>query len=129
MLQSVPFTVYSLREVLSDIPIRTRQRPYSNMATKKQAVIGSSSNFWLHTPKSGFDLTHPATPDAASIYPRLSLDTTTAKVTIDPAKTALVLVDFQNFFLSPVLGRPKGSKGIIACEQVAKFAIELGPHR
>jgi nicotinamidase-related amidase len=44
-------------------------------------------------------------------------------VTVDPTKTALVLVDFQNFFLSPVLGRPKDSKGITACQQVAKYAI------
>ena len=93
--------------------------------TKKgrKAVIGSAANFWLHSTSQGFDLTHPPTPDAPLVYPRMPLECTTSRVTIDPAKTALIVVDMQNFFLNPALGRPRDSKGLVACEQLVKHAI------
>jgi len=92
-------------------------------ASTRKAVIGNKANFWLHTQSEGFDLTHPSTPDAAPIYPRLPLETTTAKVTVDPTKTALVVIDMQNFFLHPALGRKKDGLGIKACQQLIKHAI------
>ncbi|KAK5651596.1 hypothetical protein OQA88_11869 [Cercophora sp. LCS_1] len=66
--------------------------------------IGNRSNSWLFNPASGWDLTH--SPEALS--PRLTLRTTTAPITINPTRTALIVVDMQNFFLSPVLGRAPG---------------------
>ena len=86
-------------------------------------VIGSAKNFWLYSENTGYDLTHPPTPSSAPIFPRVTLNTTSASVTLDPAKTALVIVDMQNFFLSPSLGKPKDSKGLKACEQLVKVAI------
>lgn len=63
------------------------------------AVIGNTKSFWLYDSETGFDLTHPETPQSPSVKPSLTVKTTTAPVTIDPAKSALVIVDMQNFFL------------------------------
>jgi nicotinamidase-related amidase len=88
-----------------------------------RSIIGNASNFWLHSPKTGFDLTHPATPTSPPIHPRLPLSTTTTPITIDPAKSALVIIDMQNFFLSPCLGRARDTAGLNACSQLLRRAI------
>ena len=93
------------------------------MGPRSHKVIGCEDNFWLHSEADGFDLTHPATPDYASIYPRIPLKTTTAQVTIDPAKTALVIVDLQNYFLSPSLGRPTDAIGLKIVDNLLQQAI------
>lgn len=95
------------------------------MSETTNTTIGnaSTSNFWLHHPTHGYDLTHPTAPDAPLIHPRIPLQTTTSRVTIDPAKTALVIIDMQNFFLSPQLGRSTTSEGLKACEKLLKHAI------
>ncbi|KAM3504122.1 hypothetical protein MY11210_008474 [Beauveria gryllotalpidicola] len=51
---------------------------------------------------------HPPTPDAPLVYPRLTLTTSNSPVTIAPAKTALVIIDMQNFFLSAAMERRRG---------------------
>ncbi|KUJ17109.1 Isochorismatase hydrolase [Mollisia scopiformis] len=68
-------------------------------------VIGNASNFWLWSERDGFDLTHPETSSSPLLHPRISLQTTNSPITIAPSKTALVIVDMQNFFLSRSLGR------------------------
>ena len=94
------------------------------MTEARHAVIGNpKGNFWLHHSNHGFDLTHPQSPDAPPIYPRIPLETTTSQIVVDPAKTALLIIDMQNFFLSPNLGRPEDSKGLKAASQLATFAI------
>lgn len=90
---------------------------------KQQDVIGGPKNFRLYSEHDGFDLTNPATPASPSIYPRIPLKTTTAPVAIDPAKTALVVVDLQNYFLSPALGRPSESAGLRVVDQLLRSAI------
>lgn len=92
-------------------------------SSSRKAIIGSRKNFWLHSTKTGFDLTHPSTPESPQIIPRIPFDTTTARVTVDPAKSALVIVDMQNFFLSPALGRPHDGKGLAAVNVLLKHAI------
>ena len=86
-------------------------------------VIGGEKNFWIYSKTDGFDLTHPPTPTSPSIYPRISLETTKARVAIDPAKTALVVIDLQNYFLSPFLGRPKDGHAMKSVDQLLKNAI------
>lgn len=94
------------------------------MASKGDKVIGGPDNFWLWSEAGGFDLTHPATPDAPPISPRIALETTKQRATIDPRKTALVVVvDFQNYFLSPLLGRPDPSPGLDAVRKLVEVAI------
>lgn len=68
-------------------------------------VIGNESNFWLWTERDGFDLTHPDTPTSSPVHPRIPLQTSNSPITIDPSKTALVIIDMQNFFLSRSLRR------------------------
>lgn len=93
------------------------------MTSPRHAIIGSKQNFWLHSTLHGFDLTHPSTPNSPPIFPRLPLQTTTARVTIDPEKSALIIVDMQNFFLSPSLGRSNDSNGMKACRNLVETAI------
>jgi len=85
-------------------------------------VFGNpKENFWLLTSK-GWDLTHPSTPDAAPIQPRMTLETTTASIIVDPKKTALIIIDMQNYFLSPALGRAKGP-GHVAEDMLLRCGI------
>ncbi|EXJ62814.1 hypothetical protein A1O7_03254 [Cladophialophora yegresii CBS 114405] len=90
----------------------------------RKAIIGNpSSTFWLYDSKTGFDLTHPPTPTSATPTPNHTIKTNTLPITIHPPKSALVIVDMQNFFLSPQLGRPVDSKGLVAQQQLLKYAI------
>jgi nicotinamidase-related amidase len=66
-------------------------------------VVGNKNNFWLWTEETGFDLTHPATPTSDPVLPRLSFSAYNTTLTIAPLKTALIIVDMQNFMLSQPL--------------------------
>ncbi|KAK8159279.1 Isochorismatase-like protein [Phyllosticta citrichinensis] len=85
----------------------------------RRAVIGNADNFWLFSSQNGFDLTHPTEHGAS---PRLNLKTTTSPITLSPAKTALVIIDMQIFFLSEAFGRSKGP-GHAAAESLVNNAI------
>ncbi|KAL8829900.1 MAG: hypothetical protein Q9191_001743 [Dirinaria sp. TL-2023a] len=89
----------------------------------QQEIIGDRANFWLYSPAAGFDLTHPATPASPPLYPRIPLQTTTFRIAIDPKKTALVVVDLQNYFLSPALGRPRDAGGLQVVERLVRCVI------
>lgn len=93
----------------------------------RKAIIGnpSSTNFWLYDSIDGFDLTHPPTP-TAPLDPgttTVKIQTTTLPITISAPKSALVIIDMQNFFLSQSLGRPSDSKGLLAQKQLLDYAI------
>lgn len=98
-------------------------RLFRSMAATKQSVIGGRDNFWLYAKGSGFDLTHPETPDSPPIFPRIHLKTSKKPIAIDPRKIALVPVDMQNHFLSAALGRPTDSVGLGVVDKLFKFAI------
>ncbi|KAF2206863.1 hypothetical protein CERZMDRAFT_52272 [Cercospora zeae-maydis SCOH1-5] len=87
-----------------------------------KAVVGNADNFWLFSSQSGFDLTHPETTTSPPIQPSITIETTTSPITVDPAKCALIIIDMQNYFLSPALGRSKGA-GHAAAEQLIRHAI------
>lgn len=92
--------------------------------TVKQSIIGNPfGNFWLYHTDYGYDLTHPPHPHAPPVPDRITLDTRGSRVAVDPNKSALVIVDMQNFFLNPQLGRPTTSNGLNACNQLIKHAI------
>ncbi|KAH6649415.1 isochorismatase family protein [Chaetomium tenue] len=67
-------------------------------------VIGNSKNFWIWSKEDGFDLTHPPTPDSKPIQPRLRLQCALTPILIDPKKTALLIIDLQNYDLHEALG-------------------------
>ncbi|KAK5199286.1 hypothetical protein LTR96_003343 [Exophiala xenobiotica] len=90
----------------------------------RKAIIGNpEGSFWLYDSTTGFDLTHPPTPTSAGSDGNYTFKTTTLPITIAPSKSALVIIDMQNFFLSPQLGRPTDSKGMAAQQQLLKHAI------
>jgi nicotinamidase-related amidase len=93
------------------------------MASGQLKVIGGEKNFWLYSESNGFDLTHPPTPTSPSIHPRIQLETTKGLIAIDPNKSALVIVDMQNYFLSPSIGRPSDGVAMKAMDELLKHAI------
>ena len=95
------------------------------MATTKHSVIGGKDNFWLYAKETGFDLTHPESPNSPPVTPRIKLSTTKEPITIDPCKTALVPIDTQNYFLSPALGRPTDSIGLQVVQKLIDLAIPV----
>jgi hypothetical protein len=73
--------------------------------------------------RAGFDLIHPPTPKSPPLYPRIPLVTRAQRVTIDPAKTAPVVSDMHNYFLSPLFGRPSNSVGLKIVDLLLKTVI------
>ena len=89
----------------------------------RKAIIGTTKSFWLYDSETGFDLTHPPSPTSEPLTPRYTISTTTLPVTIHPPHAALVIIDMQNFFLSPQLGRPEDSNGLKAQHEILTHAI------
>ncbi|KAK3379096.1 isochorismatase family protein [Lasiosphaeria ovina] len=71
---------------------------------QSSAVLGFEDNFWLWSVEAGFDLTHPPTPSSDPVEPRLTLQCALTPITVDPAKTALLIIDMQNYNLAKELG-------------------------
>lgn len=91
-----------------------------------RAVIGTNPDHWLYSSSPPtFDLTRPPPPEYAIPSPKdsVSLSTTTKPVVIDPSKSALVIIDMQNFFLSTYLGRPADGAGNKAAQRLLNTAI------
>jgi len=86
-------------------------------------VIGGAENFWLYSEKEGYDITHRATPNSSKVYPRMTLRTQNSRTIIDPTKTALIVIDMQNYFLSPAIGRSSDSLGLQVVERLTEQAI------
>ncbi|KAG8420914.1 hypothetical protein J3458_002829 [Metarhizium acridum] len=80
----------------------------SSSVCPSPTVVGNGSNYWLFTNNGGFAMTHPETPSSPPECPPVTLKTINSPVTIFPAKTALVIIDMQNFFLSAAMGRSRG---------------------
>jgi hypothetical protein len=89
----------------------------------RKAVIGTTASFWLYDSRDGFDLTHPKTAASPQLKPRAKIITTTLPITIHPPTSTLVIVDMQNFFLSPCLGRLPNSAGLMAQNQLLEHCI------
>ncbi|KAK0667267.1 Isochorismatase-like protein [Cercophora samala] len=85
-------------------------------------VIGNDKNFWKWSKEEGFDLTHPPTPESAPVEPRLTLQCALTPVVIDPAKTALLIIDLQNYDLHEALGNDN-PEFYRAEDAVLKYAI------
>jgi nicotinamidase-related amidase len=92
-------------------------------SSHRKGVVGPPSFFWIYDSEKGFDLTHPKTPTSEPLQPRATIKTTTLPITIHPPHSALVIIDMQNFFLSPSLGRPTDSNGLKAQKQLLDHAI------
>lgn len=77
------------------------------MAVNESNRVGAGHYFWMQSAKDGlkcYDLTHPNMLHILPSKPLIELRTKNLlRVTIDPRKTALVIVDMQNYFYSPEL--------------------------
>ncbi|KAJ9244061.1 hypothetical protein DTO169E5_2049 [Paecilomyces variotii] len=89
-----------------------------DLDTSKPTQIGTDpTNHWYYDPATGIiDLTRGHSSNATT------LKTTTNTLRLAPEKSALVIIDMQNFFLSPALGRPTESTGLAA----AKALMDIG---
>ncbi|OTA54811.1 isochorismatase family protein [Hypoxylon sp. EC38] len=88
-----------------------------------QVVVGSPSNFWLWSPDYGWDMTHPKTPEASPVQPNLVLNCEISNVIIDPRKTALLIIDMQNYSMSSALGVSHVPAVFQAQDALLKYAI------
>ena len=91
-----------------------------------RALVGTCPNHWLYTSSpASFDLTRPAPPDFPLPSPSssITLATTTTPIIISPPKSALVIIDMQNFFISTSLGRPADGAGNKAAKCLVETAI------
>jgi hypothetical protein len=82
--------------MLRDVPaFRTNLRD-----DQGTTVLGNADNFWIWTKESGFDLTHPLTAESKPAEPRIKMKFEMTPITIDPAKTALLIIVYQNYNIS-----------------------------
>lgn len=88
-----------------------------NSFTSKKTVVGPPGNIWLWSVEEGYDLSRPMHPDSNPVPTSIRLECQVSNVTIDPAKTALLIIDLQNFTLSPAL-RNDLPKEIFEAEQI-----------
>lgn len=86
-------------------------------------VVGSRTNFWFWSSDSGWDLTHPPTPESPPITPRLKINCEISNISIDPIKTALLIIDMQNYSMSSLLGVDAVPSVLQAQERLLRFAI------
>lgn len=90
---------------------------------QEKIVVGSRSNFWVWSRECGWDLTHPSTPTCDTVSRPVRLRCEISDVTIDPAKTALVIIDMQNFSMCSALGT-SSTPDIVQVEEILlRYAI------
>jgi hypothetical protein len=87
-------------------------------AENENTIIGNASNFWRYSSKNGFDLTRQNNHETCS---SINLKTTTTPIQINPARSALVIIDMQNFFLDPAVR--SHDTGLAASKQLLEYAI------
>lgn len=86
-----------------------------------QRIGNDTTNFWVHEPDSNtIDLSR-----ASNSKHLINLETTTQTTRLDPAKSALLLIDLQNFFLHPVVRPRRGDKPTPA-EAATKALLSAG---
>ena len=89
----------------------------------EKTLVGSPGNSWLWSPDEGFDLSRPPNPDSAPVPSSLRLECQVSNVTIDPAKTALLIIDLQNFTLSRALRTDLPPEVFEAEEMILSYGI------
>ncbi|KAJ2992025.1 hypothetical protein NUW58_g2312 [Xylaria curta] len=91
-----------------------------------RVLLGEVPNFWLYSPSPpSYDLTRPLAAHFPPPSPSdtVKLETTKEPVVISSNHTALVIVDMQNFFLSPHLGAAPDSPANLAKNVLINTAI------
>jgi nicotinamidase-related amidase len=96
----------------------------TNDDSSKKYVVGPPNNFWIWSQDSGWDLTHPPIADANPLKHRIHLNCEISGVDIDPGKTALLIIDMQNYTMCKEL-RPDTAVPALfqAQEALLKYGI------
>ena len=94
-----------------------------NIHSGERLVVGSSTNFWMWSQEAGWDLTHAPHPTAEPANGRVHLDCEVSNIIIDPAKTALTIIDMQNITLSRSLNGEISPALFKAQDQLVKYGI------
>ena len=92
--------------IYSKVSEKQMNRSSSKMAPSSgetKMILGSLDNFRFWLARTSFDLSHLPTTDSEPIEHVLNLKYEISSVTIDPAKTALAIIDSQNYSLSSAL--------------------------
>ncbi|KAF2270651.1 hypothetical protein CC78DRAFT_611533 [Lojkania enalia] len=71
-------------------------------------MISSLEDFRLYSQADGYDLANRPTLDTPQVHTRISPKTQDSRAVINHKKTALVIIDLQDYFLSTPLGHPSG---------------------
>ncbi|KAI6088621.1 isochorismatase family protein [Hypoxylon rubiginosum] len=85
-------------------------------------LVGSKGNNWIWS-TNGWDLTHSAYISSSSPKYSVELDCELVNVKINPAKSALVIIDMQNIGLHKALNPPSAPPMYEAQDAILKFAI------
>lgn len=101
---------------------KVKKREVKKKPHRKAAVGGFSDNFWLYDSQIGFDLSRPENPPEPE-EGSIEIKTTDMPIKIDPKKSAIVIVDMQNMFLSTNLGRSPDSNGLKAQQKLLDYVI------
>lgn len=87
-------------------------------AKEDEYKFGNDTNFWVYSNRDGFDLTRR---NENSTCLSVRFQTTTYPVIIDAARSALIIIDMQNFFLHPSIRTHQ--TGLAACTQILQHAL------
>ncbi|KAL8948975.1 MAG: hypothetical protein Q9222_004881 [Ikaeria aurantiellina] len=92
-------------------------------SAKKKTLLGSPNNFWLWSPQDGYDLSRPSNADSAPLPSSIQLECQVSNIRFDPSKTALLVIDLQNFTLSRALRKDSPSEMFEAEQAIVEHAI------
>ncbi|TVY81387.1 Peroxyureidoacrylate/ureidoacrylate amidohydrolase [Lachnellula suecica] len=90
---------------------------------QRNVVIGSGDNFWTWSRDRGWDLTHPAPGELGPLKTALALRCELSNVTIDTTKSALVIIDLQNYSMCKALAPDVHPSLVMAQETLLNYGI------
>ncbi|KAF2228147.1 isochorismatase family protein [Elsinoe ampelina] len=76
---------------------------FVQVAGEEDIIVGGPKNFWTWSKARGWDLTHPPSPKEQISSRPITFECDLSDVTIDPSKSALIIIDMSNFSLSDAL--------------------------
>jgi nicotinamidase-related amidase len=80
--------------------------------------VGNSNNYWIINDNE-FDISRGSVQTAV-----IDIEEN-RKLRFDPGRSALIVIDMQNFFCSPLLGRPDGALNLVPAIQSAVSSSRL----
>ncbi|KAF2722637.1 isochorismatase family protein [Polychaeton citri CBS 116435] len=104
--------------ILSDSPTVT----HSGSQASQRILVGTGKSSWVWS-ADGWDLTHSENPESCQSETGINLHCELVNVKIDPKKTALLIIDMQNFSLNKALDPPSAPPMYHAEHAILQHAI------